>query len=960
MTKEDIKKRIETLDESIQWLKANKAEVYESNYIQILDERRKLNKLYNAMNDNPAVAAYGVSQVGKSYMMSSLLQKDDGSQFMVGGYNYISQMNPITKDTEATGVVSRFSSFSQNKSLYSPEHPVLMRTLSVSDIVLVLCEGYYKDLDDCDLPQDVQAISEAIYKRYINNPVVPNSPLHPEDLLEIKFYIGKYVNNAQAFAKSNFFDRIALVADKIPQTDFVNVFSNLWNQNPELTDLFTRILGLLAKLSYSRYIYLPAEALLHNGENQNTILSVECLNGIFDTSVSGTTDVVLRNAGGFTTVPNVSKSMLCALCAEVMFYVEDDFINSSSSYCFDDMPQVSASKLSHKPIKKSILNKMDLLDFPGARSRGGQSKKKLTEVKIICMILLRGKVAYLFNKYSEDRILNVLLYCHDNKQNEVKSIPATIQEWVLNYVGETPEKRADNIRRTAGIPPLFYIATKFNIDMAEDQNPAANEPSALLGRWSSRFTKVLYKECLGADGCADAAGKSWVKDWTGEGVYFQNSYLLRDYKYSGDKGSRLYNGFATEGKETSRMISDEFYNRVRNSFCESGDARFFFRDPSLAWDVAASRNNDGALYIIEQISSIAEYIHDARNHQFSEQLNASSHKVHDLLKDYYVDDDFETILHENIRKARSVLREMDMTCNRDGYYFGHFIQSIQLLEPDVKDQIHSLIVGGSLNEKINDNEADYEIIRNAIGKELAKCTDDKQRWAVLMEYYGFSSQKDAEDYLERKNIDVRRLFSNNFRRKINSVVIADSVYDLWCKKLQSSDLSGDLTGDDSFDAVVMRNLLDNIVFKSQRYKIADVMAEQIAPFTNILSAANINENLVADILAGVISDYIINLGYNYLTEDQLDDVQKVKDKYNLSIYRYLGQQEKSIYEPEELTAIFDRSVNRRNNEALSFSFENNYNRWKEYMFVSFVSDIAIPDYDPVANEELNNILNKLQ
>lgn len=958
MTKEDIQKRIEAFDESIKWLKDNKSEVFESNYIQILEERRKLNKLLNAMNDNPAVAAYGVSQVGKSYMMSSLLQKDDGSQFTVGGYNYINEMNPLTTDTEATGVVSRFSSFSKNANLYSPKYPVLMRTLSVSDIVLVLCEGYYRDLEDYSFLENDQAVSEEIYKRYINAPEVPNSPLHPEDLLEIKFYFSKYINAAQNLAKNNFFDRIALVADRIPLTDFVNVFSNLWNHNPEITDLFTRIIGLLGKLSFSHHVYLPAEALLHRGDNQNTILSVECLNGIYEPSLSGTTDVMLRNSNGFTSVSGVSKSMLSAICAEVVFHVDEDFINSSSSYKLDDMPQESVSKLTREPIKKSILKKMDLLDFPGARSRGGQFTTKLTEHKIICLMLLRGKVAYLFNKYSEDRILNVLLYCHDHKQNEVKSIPQTIQEWVLNYVGDTPEKRAANIHRTAGIPPLFYIATKFNIDMEEKQNPAQNEPTALLGRWTSRFTKVLYKECLGADGCSDAVKKSWVKDWTGDGVYFQNSYLLRDFKYSGDKASKLYEGFATSGIETNRIISDEFYNRVRNSFCESSDVRIFFRDPSLAWDVAASRNNDGALYIIEQISRIAEYIDDARSFQFEEQVKASSHKVHDLLQVYYVDDDFETILNGNIMKARSVIREMDS--NSNSYFFGHFIQTIQLFEPEVKDQIHSLIVGGELNDIINDNDEDYEIIRNAIGDQLANCTDDKQRWQVVMDYYGFISQKDAEEYYERKNIDIRRLFSNNFRKKINSVAIADNVYDMWRKKLQSPDTSGDLIGDGKFDAVVMRNLLDNIVFKSQRYKLADIMAEHIATFTNILSVANINESLVADILAGIISDYVTNLGYNYLTVDQLADVEKIKNKYNLPIYRYLGQEEKSIYEPEELTAIFDRSVNRRNSEALSFSFENNYNRWKEYMFVSFVSDVAIPDYDPVANDKLKNILNKLQ
>lgn len=568
-------------------------------------------------NKTPSIAVYGASQVGKSYLIANLLRKSDGTPFSVAGIDFIHEINPITWGSRATGIVTRFSSFSRNAELYSPEYPIIMRTLSVRDTILTLCEGYYHFLDDYSIPENTQIIAEDIYQRYLCEPVVPNSPLLAEDMLEMKSYFKKHIKAVQTFTNGNFFDKVALVADRIPIADYADVFSYLWNRDTTFTEFFAQILDVLSRLSFSRYLYLPVEAFLHKGDNNNSIISVECLWNLDNKSDSSFTDVMLRSSihtqiadhdthSCFTKISGVCKCLLCAACAEAIFHVDEDTVNSSSCYSFDDIPEESASKLTHLPIKKSFLRKMDILDFPGS-SYLGFFRKSLSENKVLLnSIFFFSKNHYLFNKYNDDDTQNVLLYCHDYKPNAVKSIPYAIQEWVLNHVGDTPEKRAENIRSRGGIPPLFIVSTKFNVDMSESQNHFANEPTAILSRWVYRFTKALYKECLYADCCSDAANKSWVKDWTGDGIHFQNCFLLRDIKYSGEKGSRLYQGFATEGRETNRIISDEFYNSLRNSFCESSDVKFFFNDPALAWDVAASRNNDGTLYLIEKLSHLAE------------------------------------------------------------------------------------------------------------------------------------------------------------------------------------------------------------------------------------------------------------------------------------------------------------------------------------------------------------------
>ena len=119
-------------------------------------------------------------------------------------------------------------------------------------------------------------------------------------------------------------------------------------------------------------------------------------------------------------------------------------------------------------------------------------------------------------------------------------------------------------------------------------------------------------------------------------TYEKKGYLLRDFKYSGEKGSKLYAGFSTEGRETASTMPDSYYRKLRTSFVESDDVGMLFADPAKSWDVAATMNNDGALYIIEQLTKVAHCMERTREHLFGTQLADTRSKVLKLLKEYHV------------------------------------------------------------------------------------------------------------------------------------------------------------------------------------------------------------------------------------------------------------------------------------------------------------------------------------
>ncbi|MBR5813330.1 MAG: hypothetical protein IKY37_02655 [Bacteroidaceae bacterium] len=954
---------IQSINKDLQWIKKYHPEDYDQRFLQLVEERRKLRKIIETEKDNPAIAAYGISQVGKSYLMSNMLQREvtrnnekvivpfeveaDGQK-----YNFIDQINPITKDTEATGVVTRFSSFKKDPSRFSKEYPVLMRCLSVTDITLILCDGYFHDVQDptTDSRNEIDEYADSMYAKYKDYEPRSILPVTPDDILEMKCYFQKYIK-AQEINKSNIFDKLALVIDRIPIDDYVELFSYFWAKEPTLTQLYKRILRTLSILGYYREVYLKVDAVLHKGANENTIMSVECLNGLGNDENEFVCSAYLKQTdGSFIEKPSICKSELSAICAEVVYYISPEFQKIETSYDMQYIsPDVRGLLPSGGKVNENMLADTDLLDFPGARARQHEQKHTLHKKEVFTKVLLRGKVAYLFNKYSESRAVNILLYCHDNRQNDVTPLYITLNEWVNQYIGKTSEERARTIQLADGISPLFYVATKFNIDMAEDQNPAANERTALNGRWTGRFKKVLYKECF------NAGSVDWVRNWTGKDIYFQNSYLLRDYKYSGPKGSKLYAGFKETGRENGLLVEEAFLQLLRESFCESDDAAIFFNNRPLSWDVAATMNNDGALYIIQNLSRAAAAMTRVRDNQFNEIFAHALTKVINIMKEYYVSDDTSELLTENIRKAYRIFSELELTCQRNPEYFGNLLQALQFTESQSYTEVHSLLP--KLTSAVNDEKIDYELIRSRCSN-FEGCNNQAEMWDRLITVYGYPTQQEALAALQARGIDIERLFQGARIKRLNSSIIADTLLNIWISNITSVGFMNTFAGDDKLTSYVLSNLTACIQRAVENQKLLERIEQEIAEYTNILNVANINEDLVADMIATKISDFILDFGFLYHSEEQVKSLMRVAEEHKLPCFKAICQERKEEYDEDEMTSLLNDIL--CSSSRFTPAYEANYNRWLEYMFISFISNINVPNYNKEANDALKILLSEHQ
>ena len=229
-----IETQIENINKSIEWIKKYKKEQFDQKYISLVEERRKLRIMEKAERNNPGIAAFGQSQVGKSYLMNCILKNGEGA-FLVdaedGQHNFVDEINPIGEGSEATGVVTRFSSYTRNEAEYDIKYPIRMSVLSVRDMISIICDTYFNEFDDYTTlgENEILQLCNDWKQQYGDKENMAQPMLSADDILNIKYYFKKHINNAQVYStKTPFFDTLALIIEKISQEEFVKVFSILW------------------------------------------------------------------------------------------------------------------------------------------------------------------------------------------------------------------------------------------------------------------------------------------------------------------------------------------------------------------------------------------------------------------------------------------------------------------------------------------------------------------------------------------------------------------------------------------------------------------------------------------------------------------------------------------------------------------------------------------------------------
>lgn len=620
-------------------------------------------KLEQAALRPMCVGVFGPSQSGKSYLISALARP--GTEPLIarfagvpGGMDFVGKINP-EGGKESTGLVTRFTI----RPVETPaDYPVAVRLLSEADILKIIGNFYYSDLDLKDaVPPSAQRVGEVIARLRGRLKPEPQGRMSADDIADIRDYL-----------HAEFRDRCPLVghdaagfwafaeeaAPRLAVDDRAALFGLLWGEAETLSSLYVRLYKALEALGFPEIAHCPLTALhrteadgLPAGADPRTgsIIDVATLEGLLD----GEDDrLVVRGAADRTA--DLPRPVVTALVAELI---------------------IVADKKPH-----DFFEHVDLLDFPGARSRWNDPLEiVLRKPDGLKELFLRGKVAYLFDRYGADLELTSMLLCLGPENKEVLTLPRLIDGWVTRTHGATPAERAK--QETA----LFLVLTKFDLVFLRKKG----ESDTSTQRWQTLIETALTQYL----------GKShdWVEQWAPNRP-FANTFWLRNPNAIADFL------FDYEDGQESRLRSDMETRvaQMRQEYLVTEAVQRHVGDPQRAWDEAFRLNDGGVTYLAERLTPLCRP--DIKTRQLRQRLSALAAMMAERLRPFYVSSDMDQEREKRRGEARIVLKSLDRAIQRRR--FGH-LRALLAVSPDDLEAVYYRVATAPM-EDAETNPADCD------------------------------------------------------------------------------------------------------------------------------------------------------------------------------------------------------------------------------------------------------------
>ncbi len=184
------------------------------------------------------IGLFGESQVGKSYLVSSLASDPNGKFITYIGdheYDFISDINPDGAGKEATGLVTRFTYSDDNKCAPSHDFPLELQLLCESDLIKIILNSYNNDFEDAQSTLS-DYLGDEIIKQAVSNANNIRSGSHEQLSVDEIFSLEAYISsNFGAMAdKLESYKYWDIARAKLPYSSIEEreqFFSILWNGN---------------------------------------------------------------------------------------------------------------------------------------------------------------------------------------------------------------------------------------------------------------------------------------------------------------------------------------------------------------------------------------------------------------------------------------------------------------------------------------------------------------------------------------------------------------------------------------------------------------------------------------------------------------------------------------------------------------------------------------------------------
>ena len=893
-TLENLGNKIKELEDGVSnsasWAQSNTDLRMDRDDIILLKESRmKLNRINNSFKSKPVFALFGSSQVGKSYLIKNLLSVDGAPlQIMLGNksYEFLTNINPAGSGAESTGVVTRFTIDKVSKE---EKFPVKAKLMSISDLVIILTDCFLNDvnLNEIVVFDNFEQNIEALEKEFKNTDYYQDK-LTEDNIFEIRDYFKtnlKKEHLTQVLDGSNYWTRIGGLISKIPPNRWISIFSFYWNNNSQINKLFNLLNSDLEKLGYNKYIFLNESSILRGG---GEVLDVTRVKEIFEADTSEQITYCDNKE------ISINTNRLSAVIAEVTLSVSEDL-----------------------QTKKEFIKNTDLLDFPGARSR--LVLNKITDEETPLMFL-RGKISYLFKRYSTNLEINNLLFCINDLQIEVNELPSLLNEWIATNIGDSMDQRSEAISNL-NTNPLFVIFTFFNNQLTFD--PTNDNANNFDYKWDNRFIKFFQEGII-------STNYDWDTQWSNNNKLFNNFFMLRDYKYSSD----IFGGYEQGGKET--LINETRLNYMKNlkdSFINYPFVKNHFNNPTESWNASATANSDGSELIITNLLPSAN--NSVKVNNSIKRCNRIKDEVLNCLNKYYVSENKEEERNKIIKSTLNNSLALSRIANQP-HKFSLFIQSLQLSENEIYNIFHE-----NINYvKVESTFSSKELLLNTYPY-LSDNNSLDENIEIIRKQEGLSNRKDVIEILASNGIDLSQFKKAEDVNELESLL--EKIIKLWEEKVKLNPIKMD---NDLLNQI-LSDLLTTMKIQGLLEKIQDILS----PKFNRVRIEKEDVTYFACITTNLINEFVTDFGTKNYDEVIVLKLQSILSESEKEAFSKLITA-KSLPTLEELNNIFNENLLESNKNLKNYLI--NFHEWKLRMKIALLNNCGYVD-----NEQHNKKVKEL-
>ena len=563
--------------EAIEWINAVRQDAPRLNTeadrltINLRRSRNKARRLALAAAKPMTIGFFGLSQAGKSYLISALAAGENGKlETRLGGkqLDFLTHINPPGGGKEATGLVTRFS----RRQVGGDERwPVTLQLFSEIEMGKILANAFIHDFNQekFDWQYDEGRISDLLNSLAKRRRPTRVAGISEDEVVSLWDYLSRHAEKSQSRLALHYWPQAITLAPWLTPEDRGQLFSVLWGEVAGLTEAYIRFAQTLHRLGGAQEVWAPLSTLVseENGllVQRDSIMNVDMLERL-NTETDIRIEVCPVVEGQAAAPVTLSLAELTALTVEL------------------HIPLVASTR---EPLFETV----DLLDFPGYRGRLGVESMDDTrravnneESNPLAQLILRGKVAYLFERYTENQEMNVLVVCTaSTKQSDVKEVGGVLDEWIRYTQGADAEARG---RR---LPGLIWALTMFDLRISQG---LSQEEAILRQSWGlGGMIKMAMTERFGQ--------YKWMQEWQ-RGQAFNNTFLVRK--------PRQQTPFIRISDGNEAAFSEENLPQLqlmRKTFLEDEAVNRYIASPDEAWDAMLELNDGGMRRMADYLSTVA-------------------------------------------------------------------------------------------------------------------------------------------------------------------------------------------------------------------------------------------------------------------------------------------------------------------------------------------------------------------